>query len=150
YAFADTDWVTVIQSNVDNMTGEVLGDLMERLLTAGALDVSYLPLQMKKNRPGVLLTVICRVEDGDGLAQLLLSETSTLGVRLQQVERRKAQRSQQTIETPLGMMTVKVKRLGGRIISAAPEYEECRRIAQERSLPLEEVYEVARQVIKST
>ena len=132
------------------MTGEALGDLMERLLAAGALDVSYLPLQMKKNRPAVLLSVICRVEDGDALAQLLLSETSTLGLRLQQVERRKAQRTQQDIETPLGIMTIKVKRLGDRIISAAPEYEECRRIALERSMPLEEVYEVARQVIKNT
>lgn len=149
-AFPDTDWVTVIESNIDNMTGEVLGDLMERLLVAGALDVSYQPLQMKKNRPAVLLTVICRVEDGDELAQLLLSETSTLGVRLQQVERRKARRTQQAIETPLGIMTIKVKRLGDRVISAAPEYEECRRIALEQSLPLEEVYEVARQVIKST
>ena len=148
--FPDTDWVTVIESNIDNMTGEALGDLMERLLAAGALDVSYLPLQMKKNRPAVLLSVICRVEDGDALAQLLLSETSTLGLRLQQVERRKAQRTQQDIETPLGIMTIKVKRLGDRIISAAPEYEECRRIALERSMPLEEVYEVARQVIKNT
>ena len=148
--FPDTDWVTVIESNIDNMTGEALGDLMERLLAAGALDVSYLPLQMKKNRPAVLLSVICRVEDGDALAQWLLSETSTLGLRLQQVERRKAQRTQQDIETPLGIMTIKVKRLGDRIISAAPEYEECRRIALERSMPLEEVYEVARQVIKNT
>ena len=148
--FPDTDWVTVIESNIDNMTGEALGDLMERLLAAGALDASYLPLQMKKNRPAVLLTIICRVEEGDALAQLLLSETSTLGLRLQQVERRKAQRTQQDIETPLGIMTIKVKRLGDRIISAAPEYEECRRIALERSMPLEEVYEVARQVIKNT
>ena len=148
--FPDTDWVTVIESNIDNMTGEALGDLMERLLAAGALDVSYLPLQMKKNRPAVLLSVICRVEDGDALAQWLLSETSTLGLRLQQVERRKAQRTQQDIKTPLGIMTIKVKRLGDRIISAAPEYEECRRIALERSMPLEEVYEVARQVIKNT
>ncbi|TMD42669.1 MAG: nickel pincer cofactor biosynthesis protein LarC, partial [Chloroflexi bacterium] len=148
--FPDTDWVTVIESNIDNMTGEALGDLMERLLAVGALDATYLPLQMKKNRPAVLLSVICRVEDGDALAQLLLSETSTLGLRLQQVERRKAQRTQQDIETPLGIMTIKVKRLGDRIISAAPEYEECRRIALERSMPLEEVYEVARQVIKNT
>ncbi len=148
--FPDTDWVTVIESNIDNMTGEALGDLMERLLAAGALDASYLPLQMKKNRPAVLLTIICRVEDGEALAQLLLSETSTLGLRLQQVERRKARRTQQDIETPLGIMTIKVKLLGDRIISAAPEYEECRRIALERSMPLEEVYEVARQVIKNT
>jgi uncharacterized protein (TIGR00299 family) protein len=146
----DTDWVTIIETNIDNMTGEVLGGLVERLLAAGALDVSYTPLYMKKNRPAVMLTLICRVEDGDALAQFLLSETDTLGARIQQTQRRKAQRAQQSIETPLGSMQVKVKLLGGRVISAAPEYEECRRIAFERALSLEEVYEVARQAIDRT
>ena len=147
-AVMDTDWVTVIESNIDTMTGEALGGLMERLLQVGALDVSYTPLSMKKNRPAVMLTLICRVEDGDALAQLLLSEASTLGVRMQQMQRRKAQRAQQSIETPFGKMLVKVKLLGGRVISAAPEYEECRRIASEQSVPLEEVYEVALQAIQ--
>ncbi len=82
------------------------------------------------------------------MAQLLLREANTLGVRMQHMQRRKAQRAQQTIETPFGKMQVKVKLLGGRVISAAPEYEECRRIAMERALPLEEVYEVARQAIQ--
>lgn len=145
---ADTDWVTVIETNIDNMTGELLGGLMERLLAAGALDVSYTPMQMKKNRPAVMLTVICRSEEGDTMAQLLLGETSTLGVRMQQVQRLKAQRGQQQIETPLGPLLIKVKRLGSRIISASPEYEECRRIALERGMSLEEVYDVARQAIE--
>jgi uncharacterized protein (TIGR00299 family) protein len=145
----DTDWVTVIETHIDNMSGELLGGLMEQLLTAGALDVSYAPLQMKKNRPATLVTVICRVEDGDRLARLLLSETSTLGVRMQQMQRLKAQREQRQIDTPLGVMTVKVKRLGTHIVSAAPEYEECRRIARERAMPLAEVYEVARQAASS-
>src|SRR6266704_3850798 len=87
---ADTDWVMVIESNIDNMTGELLGGLMDRLLAAGALDVSYIPMQMKKNRPAVMITVICLVEEGDALAQVLLRETSTLGVRIQQVQRLKA------------------------------------------------------------
>ena len=147
-AAMETDWVTVIETNIDTMTGEALGGLMERLLAAGALDVAYSPLHMKKNRPAVLLTVICRMEDGDALAQLLLSEANTLGVRMQHMQRRKARRAQQSIETPFGKMLVKVKLLGERVISAAPEYEECRRIAQEQSLPLEEVYEVARQAIQ--
>ena len=144
----ETDWVTVIETNIDTMTGEALGDLMERLLADGALDASYTPLHMKKNRPAVMLTLICRVEDSDALAQLLLREADTLGVRMQHIQRRKAQRAQRSIETPFGKMQVKVKLLGGHIISAAPEYEECRRIALEQSLPLEEVYEVARQVIQ--
>ena len=146
---ADTDWVTVIESNIDNMTGELLGGLMDRLLAAGALDVSYIPMQMKKNRPAVMVSVICPVEEGDALAQVFLRETSTLGVRMQQVQRLKAQRTQERIETPLGPMMVKVKRLGARVISASPEYEDCQRIALERNMPLEEVYEVARQAIAS-
>jgi uncharacterized protein (TIGR00299 family) protein len=138
----ETDWVTVIETHIDNMSGELLGGLMERLLTAGALDVSYTPIQMKKNRPATLVTVICRENEGDLLAQLLLRETSTLGVRMQQMRRLKAQRSQESIQTPLGPILVKVKRLGTQIISVAPEYEECQRIAQERNLPLGDVYEV--------
>jgi uncharacterized protein (TIGR00299 family) protein len=144
---ADTDWVTVIESNIDDMTGELLGDLMEKLLAAGALDVSFTPIQMKKNRPAVMVSLICPVEDGDRLAQLVLRESSTLGVRIQQVQRLKAQRTQERIDTAIGSVTVKVKRLGTRIISASPEYEECRRIARERDIPLEEVYAVVQQAI---
>lgn len=146
----ESDWVSVLECNIDNMTGELLGDLLERLLVAGALDVSYLPLQMKKNRPAVMLTVICQVDDTERLAQFVLAETSTLGVRVQQVQRRKARRSQEQIITPLGPLLVKVKRLGTRVISAAPEYEECRRLARARQVSLEEVYELARQVIART
>jgi pyridinium-3,5-bisthiocarboxylic acid mononucleotide nickel chelatase len=143
----ETDWVSVLSCNIDNMTGELLGDLMERLLTAGALDVSYVPLQMKKNRPGIMVTLICKVEDTERLAQFFLAETSTLGVRVQQVQRRKAQRTQEQIVTPLGPMLVKVKRLGTRVISATPEYEECRRLARLHHISLEAVYEFAYQVI---
>ena len=146
----DVDWVTVIESNIDNMSGELLGGLMERLLAAGALDVSYSPLQMKKNRPATLVTIICPPEQAEALALFLLRESSTLGVRIQQVQRLKAQRTQEPVETPLGTMLVKVKRLGTRIISATPEYEECRRIALQRNMPLEEVYEVAQHAIEST
>ncbi len=145
----DADWVTVIESNIDNMNGELLGGLMERLFSAGALDVSYAPLQMKKNRPATQITVICSLEEGERLSQLLLRETSTLGVRIQQVQRRKAQRTQQDIATPFGTMNVKVKRLGSHIISVAPEYEECKRIAQEQDIPLAQVYEVAQRAAQS-
>ena len=145
----DTDWVTVIESNIDNMTGELLGSLMDTLLAAGALDVSYIPMQMKKNRPATMVTVICPVEEGHRLAQVLLRESSTLGVRIQQMQRLKAQRTHERIETPLGTILVKVKRLGARVISAAPEYEECQRIAMERNMPLTEVYRVAEASIES-
>jgi uncharacterized protein (DUF111 family) len=146
---ADIDWVTVIESHLDTMTGELLGGLMERLFEAGALDVTYTPIQMKKNRPASLITVIAPLALGDALALLLLRETTTLGVRTQQVQRLKAQREQIELTTSLGSMLVKVKRLGTQIISAAPEYEECRRIAHERDIPLMDVYEVARRAIQS-
>jgi len=147
---ADTDWITVIETNIDNTTGEILGSLMDRLLAYGALDVSYAPLQMKKNRPAVLITVMCEPEKAEELALLLLRETSTLGVRLQQVQRLKAQRSQQSIDTPIGSVRVKIKRLGTRVISAAPEYADCLRLSQERNLPLAEVYDLAQQTISRT
>lgn len=147
---SEIDRVTVIETNIDTMTGEMLGGLMERLLASGALDVSYTPLVMKKNRPGVQLSVICTVEMGEALASLILAESNTLGVRVQQMQRRKARREQQHVETPLGSIAIKVKLLGERVISAAPEYEDCRRIAVERNVPLESVYEVARQAIERT
>src|SRR5256884_9574524 len=146
---AGTDWVMVIESNIDNMTGELLGGLMDRLLAAGALDVSYTPMQMKKNRPAVLLTIICRVDEGSAMAELLLSESSTLGVRITQVQRLKAQRLLERIDTPVGPISMKVKRLGKHVINATPEYEECQRIALEKGLPLEDVYAIARQVIET-
>lgn len=143
----DTDWVSVLECNIDNMTGELLGDLMERLLSAGALDVAYAPLQMKKNRPAVMVTLICTLEDTERLTRFFLTETSTLGVRMQQMQRRKAQRSQEQIITPLGPLQIKVKRLGKRVISAAPEYEDCRRLARTHQISLAEVYDLAQQVI---
>jgi pyridinium-3,5-bisthiocarboxylic acid mononucleotide nickel chelatase len=145
---ADSDWVAVIESNIDNMTGELLGGLMDKLFSAGALDVNYAPIQMKKNRPAVMLTVICRVEEGNALSELLLSESSTLGVRISQVQRIKAQRVSERIETPFGPISMKIKRLGSRILSATPEYGDCQRISLEKGIPLADVYDIARQMIK--
>jgi pyridinium-3,5-bisthiocarboxylic acid mononucleotide nickel chelatase len=145
---AETDWVACIETHIDTMSGELLGGLMERLFAAGALDVSYTPIQMKKNRPATKITVICSPDEGERLALLLLRETSTLGVRIQHIQRLKAQRFQQQINTPLGSAVVKVKRLGDQIVSVAPEYEECRRIAQERHLPLADVYAIVREAAR--
>lgn len=148
-AVADTDWVTVIEANIDDMSGELLGGAMEGLLAEGALDVSYAPIQMKKNRPATRITVICSPEQSEQLSLYLLQQTSTLGVRLQTMQRLKARREHRRIETAVGPMTVKVKRLGERIISAAPEYEECQHIARERQMVLSEVYAVAQQAIQT-
>jgi len=145
----ETDWVTVLETHIDNMSGELLGGLMERLFAVGALDVSYAPLQMKKNRPATRLTVICHPPDEERLALLLLRETSTLGVRIQHMQRRKAARAQEEIMTPFGPMLVKVKKLAGKIVSVNPEYDACQRVAKEHGIPLIEVYEVVRRATQA-
>jgi uncharacterized protein (TIGR00299 family) protein len=138
---AERDEIVMLASNIDNMTGEALGWLMDRLLSAGALDVSYTPLQMKKNRPGAQLTVLASPDDTERLSSLILRESATLGVRMTRMERRKAGRREETIETPLGEVRVKLKLFGEQIITATPEYEDCRMLAQRLDLPLETVVE---------
>ena len=138
----DRDRVVEIQTNLDDATPEELGFAMERLLEAGALDVAFSPLQMKKNRPGVLMRVLGRPEDGLRLAELVLEHTSALGMRVQTIERLIARRSERTVSTPWGEVRVKVKHLGDREI-VAPEYEDCARLARAANVPLREVYAAA-------
>ncbi|WIG60446.1 MAG: hypothetical protein OJF49_003194 [Ktedonobacterales bacterium] len=133
------DEIAVLESNIDNMTGEALGWLMERLLAAGALDVSYTPVQMKKNRPGTLLMVLAPVGEAERLAALLLRESSTLGVRLRRTERVTAGRRVEVIETPLGPVRVKLKLAGETVLAVSPEYEDCRALAERHGLPVETV-----------
>ena len=135
----ERDEVVVIETNIDNMTGEALGWLMDRLLAHGALDVSYAPLQMKKNRPATLLTVIARPQDASQLAALMLRESATLGVRMSRAERLKAGREEREIETPLGRARVKLKTVGGVVLAIAPEYDDCRALAERLNLPVETV-----------
>ena len=131
--------VSIIEANIDDSSPQVLGYALERLMDAGALDASLSPLQMKKNRPGSLLRVIARPEDQERLAQILLAETSTLGVRIHAAERRVAERSTVEVETPFGKVRVKVSARG----SFAPEYEDCRAIAARTGMPLPQVLAAA-------
>jgi uncharacterized protein (TIGR00299 family) protein len=135
--------IVEIQTNLDDATPEELGFAMERLLEAGALDVAFSPLQMKKNRPGVLVRVLGRAQDGQRLAELVLEHTPALGARIQTVERLVARRSQRTVSTPWGDVRVKVKHLGDREL-LAPEYEDCANVARAANVPLSEVYAAAR------
>ena len=135
----ERDEVVVIEANIDNMTGEALGWLMERLLASDALDVSYTPLQMKKNRPATLVTVIARPEDASQLAARMLRESATLGVRMHHAERLKTGREVREIETPMGPVRVKLKTAGGSIIAVSPEYDDCRALAEKLQLPVETV-----------
>jgi pyridinium-3,5-bisthiocarboxylic acid mononucleotide nickel chelatase len=137
------DRVVEIQTNLDDTTPEELGFAMERLLEAGALDVAFSPLQMKKNRPGVLVRVLGRPADGQRLAELVLEHTSALGARLHTLERLIARRSERTVATPWGVVRVKVKHLGDREI-VAPEYEDCARLARAANVALAQVYAAAR------
>jgi pyridinium-3,5-bisthiocarboxylic acid mononucleotide nickel chelatase len=138
-----TDTVVEIHTNLDDSSPEELGFAMERLLEAGALDVAFSPLQMKKNRPGVLLRVLARPTDASELAGLIIEHTSALGVRLQTIERLIARRSQRTVSTRWGEVRVKIKHLGDREL-IAPEYEDCASVARAANVPLRAVYDAAR------
>ena len=144
----ERDTVTVIETNLDDINAEHLGHFVETALVAGALDVFHTPIQMKKNRPGVLLTVLCAVDDADRFSEMILRETSALGVRRHNVARRKLQRELQTFDTPLGQVVVKVGRLNGDIVQASPEYESCREIAANKNVPLKDVYVAAQKALE--
>lgn len=132
--------LVLLETNVDDMTGEMLGYALEKLLSGGAADAWLTPVQMKKGRPGVVLSVICGEAQEEALARLLLRETSTLGVRVRPVHRWEAEREVVEFESSLGPAAVKVKRLPDEPPRIAPEYEVCKRLAEASGLPLAEVY----------
>ncbi|GLI38228.1 nickel pincer cofactor biosynthesis protein LarC [Geobacter hydrogenophilus] len=136
------DEVCIIETHIDDMNPEILGHVLERLMEAGALDAAFSPLQMKKNRPAVKLTVIARPGQRDELASLVLRETSAIGVRFYPASRLKFSRAKEERSTSLGPVTVKVIRDGERVVRVTPEYDACRRIAVEREMPLLEVYRI--------
>lgn len=131
-----------VETNVDDMNPEIVAYVQERLLAAGAADAWLTPVQMKKGRPGVMLSVLCPHEAEDRVVSLLLRETSTLGVRLREVRRREAEREVVELESSLGRAQVKVKRLPDEPPRLAPEYEVCRRLAETSGKPLAEVYRI--------
>jgi uncharacterized protein (TIGR00299 family) protein len=131
--------VAVIEANLDDMNPQIYGYFLEKALAAGALDVFTTAVQMKKNRPGALLTMLCKPENADALMKLVFAETTTFGVRTYRAERRVLPREWVTVATEFGNVRVKVARANGRILRAAPEYEDCRRLAAERDVPLQRV-----------
>lgn len=130
----------LLETNIDDMNPELYGYVMERLLAQGAVDVWFVPIQMKKNRPAVTLSVLARAPAEGALVETILRETSTLGVRVQGVRRHESERETVEVMTSLGRAVVKLKRLHGTPVAVAPEYEDCRRLAMEHGLPLQEVY----------
>ena len=139
----ETDTIAVLETNLDDINAEILGHFMEQALAAGALDVFHTAIQMKKNRPGVLLTVLCAQSDADKFSELLVRETSTFGIRRYAAERRKLRREFITVQTPYGSVTAKLGKLDGKVLQAAPEFESCKKLADQAKVPLKEIYEAA-------
>ena len=145
----EMDTVTVLQTNLDDANAEILGGFAEKALAQGALDVFHTPIQMKKNRPGVLLSLLCAEAEADQFAELILRETTAFGVRRHTAERRKLRREFATVSTPFGDVTVKLGKLDGQIVQAAPEYESCKRLAEQANVPLKKIYDAANRAVQS-
>jgi uncharacterized protein (TIGR00299 family) protein len=137
--------LSLIETNVDNMNPELFGHTMERLLEAGALDVFYTPIVMKKSRPATLVSVLAEPPLVDALSEVLFRETTTLGVRVTEVSRRCLEREWREVETQWGTVRVKIGRLGDEVVNVAPEYEDCARLAREKGVPAKVLYDAVRE-----
>ena len=135
--------VVVIESEMDDMNPQIFGVLMDRLHAAGALDVFYAPIQMKKNRPGTLVSIVALPADREALAGLLFRETTTIGVRFQEMDRERLERERVTVETPLGPVRFKLATRNGDLVNAAPEFDDCLRLAERHDLSVKAVQALA-------
>jgi len=147
--FADhtvQETITVLEANIDDLNPQVFGYVMDRLFEEGALDAFGLPVQMKKNRPGMLLTVLGRPQDASRLTHLIFTETTTLGVRQREERRQALARKWTTVTTRWGDVRMKVASMNGTVTNYAPEYEDCRRIASDHRVPLKQVMQEALRV----
>jgi len=143
----NTSDMVQLETNIDDMNPQFYGHVMEKLFAAGARDVYLTPIQMKKNRPGTLLGVIAYRRDEPALAELILRETTTLGLRVQPIVRYEAQREFRQIHTIYGTLNVKLKILNGKVIQSVPEYDECVRLANDNGVSLTEIYRSANQAL---
>lgn len=138
-AHALDEEISIIEANLDDMNPQIYGYVVEKALLAGALDVYTTALQMKKNRPGTLLTILCRPPDAEALMSLIFAETTTFGIRTQRAQRRALQREWVNVSTSFGNVRIKLSRSNGHILHAAPEYDDCRKLAVEKQVPLQQV-----------
>ena len=137
--------ITKIECEIDDMNPQLFGPLMDKLLAAGALDVFYVPVQMKKGRPGTLVTILAKPSTRDALTDIVFRESTTIGVRYQQMDRACLERTIETVQTPYGPVRFKVARRDGRELNAAPEFEDCEVLAAEHGVPLKMVQAAALQ-----
>jgi uncharacterized protein (TIGR00299 family) protein len=135
--------ISVLEANLDDMNPQIYGYFLEKALAAGALDVFATAVQMKKNRPGMLVTVLCKPQEAEKLTKLLFEETTTLGVRSHTAERRILPREWVKVATEFGEVRIKVARVNGRIEHASPEFEDCRKLAEQKNVPLHHIMEEA-------
>ncbi len=138
----------VLETNLDDTTGEMVGHAISRLWEAGALDVSTTAIQMKKNRPGVTVTVLCDAGTIQAVEEILFRETTTLGIRRWQVERRKLKREKHRVETPWGPVEGMLAWPAGDVARFAPEYESCKQAAERHGVPLQAVYQAAQKAFQ--
>jgi uncharacterized protein (TIGR00299 family) protein len=138
-----TENLVMLETNIDDLNPEIYEYVMTQLFEAGALDVYLSPVQMKKNRPGTLLSILCKPVDVENVMEILFEETTTLGIRKHLVDRIALHRQMHTVNTPYGPVQVKVAYWGQNNIKLSPEYEDCRQIAERESLPLKIVYQAA-------
>jgi len=139
----------VLEANLDDLNPQVFGYVMDRLLEEGGLDVFGIPVQMKKSRPGTLLTVLCKPEDAGKLTQLIFTETTTLGVRQRQEVRQVLARRWENVRTQWGEVRIKIASMNGTVTNFAPEYEDCRRIATDYHVPLKTVMQQASRITRA-
>jgi uncharacterized protein (TIGR00299 family) protein len=147
-AFAEnvsTETISVLEANLDDLNPQVFGYVVDRLLAEGALDTFALPIQMKKNRPGMLLTVLAKPEDASRLTRIIFTETSTLGVRQREEQRHALARTWITVMTSWGDVRLKIASMNGTVTNYAPEYEDCRKLAAAHHVPLKRVMQEAMQ-----
>ena len=135
--------IVVLEANLDDLSPQIIGYVADRLLAEGALDVFTTPVQMKKGRPGTLLTVLAKPQDEPRLREMLFRESSTLGVRSRREQRHILARRHESVQTPWGEVRIKIGSTGGTDSQLAPEYEDCRRIAAEHKVPLKTVMQEA-------
>ena len=146
----ETNTVTRIETNLDDVSPQVLGAVMQKLLGAGALDVWFTPIQMKKSRPGVMLSALCEEAAVSALSDLIFTETTAFGLRVENVRRLKLARRFETVQTRYGAISVKIGMKGTRVMQIAPEYESCLAAAELAGVPLREVHAAALETARST
>ncbi len=145
----EEDRICVLETNIDDLNPQIYDHLSEMLMKEGALDVFLTPIQMKKNRPAILLTALCYPPKLEKISSIIFSETSSLGVRIYEAERRKLQRRVVKVKTNYGLVGVKVAELDGYLLTFSPEYEDCKRIARKERVSFQTVYDEAKEKAKS-